>query len=400
MQLCEIDMPGFLEKHRKDFVDWRYLPEQSSLTGSPSEFDNALAVLVEACKPGSRSIRLFDEFERRHAGGAPPGELLYDYVNHSALPEAAQVRELCERWFRDYSREAPERALSDFRWRFRVFGDDRRYAAWFELLTHQILVRLGFSVSLRPSLRGPVSWGFATTSGGSRILVEATVAAPYAEPFVLSRFEDDALQKVAPLVPENIRASIKIGGGTLNRFLACEEIERDFQRFFDEHGPDEVQQLYDKSGPFQLPTETFSFDGWRLRVTLFPPRRSVNSAELQGQIMDELRAYGPTDDPLILVANVSNRLGFHPFVHGHEILLGKNGFWNWQHPQRDGLAAVIFVPNTNAYAAAYAQPCLFVNPSVDPDALPPALLRLPRVQGPNGSERIEGESVASILGLD
>ena len=40
------------------------------------------------------------------------------------------------------------------------------------------------------------------------------------------------------------------------------------------------------------------------------------------------------------------------------------------------------------------------SPRVRPGTLPLALRRLPRIQGAESSERIDGESVAQILGLD
>ena len=50
-------------------------------------------------------------------------------------------------------------------------------------------------------------------------------------------------------------------------------------------------------------------------------------------------------------------------------------------------------------APAYAQPCLFVRPSVDVAPLPSTLLRLLHVHGPDESERHEGEPVTSIAGM-
>lgn len=119
----------------------------------------------------------------------------------------------------------------------------------------------------------------------------------------------------------------------------------------------------------------------------------------RGKILDAMRAHGATDDPLVLVAKVSDRPDFDVPVHGYEILFGEDGIWSPQRLKRDHRAAVIFVPGTNAYAPAYAQRCLFVRPSVDVAALPSALLRLPHVHGPDGSERHEGALVASIAGL-
>ncbi|MDE2753041.1 MAG: hypothetical protein OXI83_10730, partial [Gemmatimonadota bacterium] len=62
-----------------------------------------------------------------------------------------------------------------------------------------------------------------------------------------------------------------------------------------------------------------------------------------------------------------------------------------RHPLRRG---------THSYAVPNTPARLYVNPSVHPANLPPALLHLPHTLGPNGSEYHEGESIASILGLE
>ena len=116
------------------------------------------------------------------------------------------------------------------------------------------------------------------------------------------------------------------------------------------------------------------------------------------KILDAMRARCVTDDPLVLVAKVSNGRDFDALVHGHEILFGEDGIWSIQRLKCDHHAAEIFVPGTNAYAPAYAQRRLFVRPSVDVATLPSALLRLLQDHGPDGSERHEGEFVASIAG--
>ena len=50
----DVDMPGFLQAHRNDFVVWRYPLEGVYQEYSVSKFDQALSVLEEVCRPGSR----------------------------------------------------------------------------------------------------------------------------------------------------------------------------------------------------------------------------------------------------------------------------------------------------------------------------------------------------------
>lgn len=66
-----------------------------------------------------------------------------------------------------------------------------------------------------------------------------------------------------------------------------------------------------------------------------------------------------------------------------------------------GLSApALFVTETRSWAVPGTQSCVYVNPPLDPSVLPSALLRLLHAQGKDCSERIEGESIASIQGIN
>lgn len=62
--------------------------------------------------------------------------------------------------------------------------------------------------------------------------------------------------------------------------------------------------------------------------------------------------------------------------------------------------AAIILANDNIVSIHLAQACRLFNPGVDSKTLSPALRRLLHVHGPNGSVRVEGESVTKILGLE
>lgn len=362
-------------------------------------------------------MRLFKEFERTHDGPGDPGESLYKYIYRSSRLQAAQARDLCNRWFADYENDASEDELSRFLGDFRSKGCKQHYAAWFELLTHQLLVRLGFSVTVHPDLPGNDKHpDFEALSNGYRILVEATVVAPDNDPFAPSDYERDAQEKFSQLEIANFTTRIAGVSGTLKRCLKKKEIKREFGRLVAKYDPDEVQRRIDQYGYGQVPMETIRFGDWQLQVELLPlppDKRATRKARVASwpqagmfdssvpnvkqKIKDKLKDYGPTDDPLTLAVNVYNLGGFNPKIDGHDVLFGKDGIWNGS---RSGLAAVLFFSNTNSYAVPSTEACLFVNPTLNPDDLPAALLRLPHIHGPDGSECKGGESVPSILGLD
>ena len=152
---------------------------------------------------------LFKEFKRTHDGPGDPGESLYKYIYRSSRLEAAQARDLCNWWFADYANDVSEDELSRFLGDFRSKGLKQHYAAWFELLTHQLLVRLGFSVTVHPDLPGNDKHpDFEALSNGYRILVEATVVAPDNDPFAPSDYERDAQEKFSQLEIANFTTRI------------------------------------------------------------------------------------------------------------------------------------------------------------------------------------------------
>ena len=98
-------------------------------------------------------MRLFDDFERTYYGPAEPGEPFYEFLNRLDDPRAEQARALCNQWFSDYANNSPYDELACFLGNFCGNDYGHHYAAWFELLTHQILVSLGFDVTVEPKLK-------------------------------------------------------------------------------------------------------------------------------------------------------------------------------------------------------------------------------------------------------
>ena len=337
-------------------------------------------------------MSLFDEFERTHDGPSDTGESLYAYINRAGRPQAAEARELSEQWFADYSRDAPESELKRFAADFRSKGDKQHYAAWFELLVHQTLVRVGLGASVHPDLPGSDKHpDFAAIWEGSRILVEATVVAPDKDPFAPSSYEKDAQEKLTQLEIANFTARILSVSGTLKRRLKNKEIKREFGKLIAKHDPGTVQRRIDQFGYGARPTEIVRFGDWQLTVELLPrppdkrdPRKARVAAwpqtkmhdasvpQVQEKIKGKLRSYGETADPLVLAVNVYNRGGFSVGIDGHDTLYANDGIWSPQRPTRERPAAVIFFTNTNSYSVRSTEACLYLNPSVDSAELPSA----------------------------
>ena len=404
--------------------DGRQSPDAKPAYVIPSPLRRTLATAdhMTTRKPPT-PIRLFDDFKRTYYGPADPGEPSYEFLNRFDDPRAEQARALCNQWFQDYANDAPEDELARFLGNFCGKDDGNHYAAWFELMTHQILAKIGFDVTVEPKLElsgHQLTPDFAVTWNGSCIFVEATVVAPDNDPFAPSSCERDAHEKFTQLEIANFTTRIARASGTLKRHLKKQEIEREFERILAKHEPDVVQSRIDRYGHGSLPSEPISFGDWQLLVELWPlPRdkRALRKARVadwpqvrmhdssvpnaKQKIKKKLRKYRQASSQLILAVNVHNLGGFNPDIDGNDVLFGKDGIWDTNRGSgRQGPLAALFLTDTNSYAVPNTPARLYVNPSLDPATFPQALLRLPHALGPDGSEYHEGESIASILGLD
>ena len=359
------------------------------------------ANLAPSTRPAP-TIRLFDDCERTDTSPIRPAESFYEFLNRSAVDEPARVRDLCETWFRDYRADVPAPKANSFKGEFQSSDFKQHHGAWFELCIHQFLAALRFDVTVEPNVElsgRALKPDFAFMSNGSRFLVEAAIVKPDSDPRALSPYEDDALRKFAQLEITDYIVGIEETSGTLQRHLRAVEIDREFSRLLKDHCRD------------PRPTKTIRFDAWVLTVELdFFPGTGINRVmpwptdiehpdavhRAQRKIRAKSKRYRESNDRLILAVNVYSR-GFSPLAHGNETLFGKRGIWSPNASQHANPIAAFLFGNADAVNLHLAGGCLFLNPSVAPAALPPAMLRLPHAHGPDGCEYHEGESVASIL---
>jgi hypothetical protein len=93
-------------------------------------------------------VPLFDEMVRREMRPRRENEGGFDYMNTSARPGIAAVRDLLEAWF-DH---LPDAAKADVRARFRSRDDIQHKGASYELFWHELLRASGYEVEVHPEL--------------------------------------------------------------------------------------------------------------------------------------------------------------------------------------------------------------------------------------------------------
>lgn len=75
---------------------------------------------------------------------------MFSFLNRSAWPSSERIRNILENWFSGY----PVSERRELRSRLRSNEDHQHEAAFFELLLHQLLVRLGCRVEVHPEIGG------------------------------------------------------------------------------------------------------------------------------------------------------------------------------------------------------------------------------------------------------
>lgn len=115
-------------------------------------------------------LMLFDDVMREYTGRANHLEDTFSFLNRSSLTACARVRAVLEEWFTRYPDKHKPELRRSFRTDFSV--------AFFELVFHELLLRLGHKVDVHPqvsSLHGkrPDFFAFHPTTGS--VFLEVTV---------------------------------------------------------------------------------------------------------------------------------------------------------------------------------------------------------------------------------
>jgi hypothetical protein len=118
-------------------------------------------------------VTLFDQIERQGTGPRLYAQPDFVYLNKSARPGVEAIRQSLEQWFSRY----PEGHRPELRAQFRSDNHQHR-SAHFELVLHELLLRLGVTVEVHPAIQGTNRRPdfLATSPSGAKCYVEAVLA--------------------------------------------------------------------------------------------------------------------------------------------------------------------------------------------------------------------------------
>jgi hypothetical protein len=217
---------------------------------------------------------LFDDFERTDASWATYGEDSFHFLNRAAGPFWATVRDELERWFQAY----PSAHAADLRSRFRKRSPDQHEGAWWELYLFRVFTALGFEVEVHPEVATAPGRPDFRLGGERPLYVEATtVFSGIVEEGRHRERESWILDALNEGKSANFFVWIDIEKVGMER-PTIREVVGPVEGWLDSLDPDAVEAS--RSAGQGLPTCTFPFRDWRIRLRPIPkrPERRGNPA--------------------------------------------------------------------------------------------------------------------------
>lgn len=237
-----------------------------------------------------RAMKLFDEVNRDYTGVALYAEPEFIYLNRSARPEANTIRKFLEDWFSHY----PGEACADIRGRFRSTNDFQHRSAFFELLIHGLLLRLGCFPYIHPCLGHITSRHpdfLVESPHADRFYIEAVLATDVSIDDYAARARMnvvyDALNR---LVSPNFFIGMDITGAPQTSPLAG-PIRSFLSRHLSQLDPDEMMRLLKSGGLDALPHWRYEHEGWE--IDFYPIPKSPDARGKPGARPIGVMFYGP-----------------------------------------------------------------------------------------------------------
>ena len=347
-------------------------------------------------------MELFDDITRDYTGTAAYGEPRFSFLNRSARTEFARIRKMLEEWFSRY----PEAEQKDLRGRFRSKLEADHQGAFFELFLHELLLRLGCSVVLHPSVSGTtkVPDFLATAPDGEKFYLEARVAT-YGSPESVAA--DARLNPVYEKISQEVDSTyfflwMHVEGAPASS-PSSRKLVDDINEWLAGLDPDEIDGRLTSDGTRDLPERKFTHDGWHLTLRAIPKSLEGRGKKAQSAIgvmgtawtranhveplRNALRAkssrYGVLNHPYVVAVNAQQHIHTQDIVNalfGTETLevlwredptediktqpewLPDGAWGTWQQPRQQQVSGALIVSMLYPWNVREANLCLYHHP--------------------------------------
>jgi hypothetical protein len=386
-------------------------------------------------------MSLFDEVQRSDNEPAQYAEPVFAYMNRSARSEFEEIRETLEGWFSRY----PKKEQPELRGRFRSNIDSQHQSALFELLLHELLVKLDCRVTIHPIL--------PNTSRTPDFLVEPLEDSHFYIEAVLAT--NESADEAAALARVNTVYDILDRKVEATNFFLWLNVEgapkspppaKRIAAFLNERlaklDPDSVTKLYETYGPDAMQSWHFEHDDWIVEFQPIPKKPEARNKKgarpigaqstgvhwvdhrtpIRDAINKKAGMYGDLDLPYVIAVNV---LEFIDEIDIMEALFGKeqftiafsqgdpvepvglqmsrvpDGVWtSYGGPRNTRVSGVLLATRLSPWNLSHRNVRLYHNPWTK-RPYSSVLTRLPQaIFEDNHMKKVDGESISTILELE
>ena len=385
-------------------------------------------------------MNLFDAGERTDTRYKRHSEPEFAYLNQSARPSVIALRSLLEEW---YDR-VPAVAQPDLRSRFRSNDDYSHASAFFELYLHELLRKLGYTLTVHPPVQGSGTHPdfLVSRNDGCEFYMEATLAG------IPSKAEQGAQARIDQVYDVLDRMDspdffIRVAlSGSPATPPPGSRLRGDVERWLRTVDLEAIASAGAAGDFHSLPRYSWNHEGWEIELMpiakspaargkpgvrplgMFSPEAQwlQTDADLKDALEAKAKKYGVLEVPFIIAVNF---VGLHcdecdilNCLVGQESTVvsldqnnnvveeraerKRNGFWfGPSGPRNQGVSGVLVFPGLNEWNMAVLDPKLYHNPWATRPLSPDCWALSQRI--PNTSvgrfENRPGRTAGEVLGL-
>jgi hypothetical protein len=226
-------------------------------------------------------MKIFDSITRTELRPSRENEPTFEYYNISARRPVAALRDIVEVWFQHY----PSDGQTDLRSRFRSRKNAQHQSAFFELYLYELLISMGFDLSLHPNMDGEATThpDFLVSKNGQLCFyLEATLVLPPEEKTARERMIAQVHDSINKIASPNFFISIQLNE-TPTRPLASKRLRQALERWLATLDPDGIEQTQPINDLDELPTFVLSFGN--MRTGTYPFGRWPNRLNCKESLM-------------------------------------------------------------------------------------------------------------------
>ena len=213
----------------------------------------------------------------------------FQMLNRFDWPGSKGIRTRLDSWFQRFPVSLARRSL---RSRFRSDNDHEHEGALFELLLHELLMRLDCSVVVDPVIADTnATPDFLVKQRHHRFYLEATMVGARSGPFTHNANEQDVIDKLNTL--QSVHFGIRVHmEGKLTKTLSKHQVIAPFETLLANYDPDTGSRAIDRYRRRGAADVRLEIDGWYLDAHLIqrPGPRDGRTSTVKPFVLGEMRA--------------------------------------------------------------------------------------------------------------